>query len=63
MDISSLVELPETEKAFRDWLRRYPSGFVINAWKIPTISQTARDPSCGIVRTAAISARTGQNGT
>lgn len=33
MDTLSLVEFPDTEEAFSAWRRRFPSGFVINAWK------------------------------
>jgi len=35
MHIVPVVELPKTEKAYREWVRAYPDGFVINALKEP----------------------------
>jgi hypothetical protein len=34
-DVHALVELPEAEEAYRVWIERHPSGFVINAWRDP----------------------------
>jgi hypothetical protein len=34
--MTGIVELPETEPAYRIWLHDHPHGFVMNAWRDPT---------------------------
>lgn len=34
-DTSFLVECPDSEDRYRDWVQRYPHGFIINAYREP----------------------------
>jgi hypothetical protein len=33
--MDDLIELPQTEKAYRTWYKNHPHGFIINTAKIP----------------------------
>lgn len=56
VDTLAFIELPETEEAYRVWIERHPSGFVINAWRDPGskpdefFSMTWHRADCGHIR-------------